>query len=215
SRSPAVPPPADSRRGHRVGAGRGGGGDRTRDRKVHDVQPVRRPHRVRPGGRRTELGQPVPPVGAAGGARRVVRTASVGSVTPVRLAPPVRGRGRAVGRTVAGYRPSAVRSVARPMRVTPLLRPPEPPLSPSRRDVRRRGEEAEEWSCAYCDSSFGQMAVAEVDHIRPLANGGVHEWRNLAPACSECNRSKGPCDVTSWLAEIAGEGFTQQAGATT
>ncbi|MEU3729954.1 HNH endonuclease signature motif containing protein [Streptomyces sp. NPDC033538] len=94
------------------------------------------------------------------------------------------------------------------MRVTPSLRPPEPPLSPSRRDVLRRWEEAEEWSCAYCDASFTQMVVAEVDHIRPLARGGLHEWFNLAPSCGACNRSKADRDVATWLTESAGEGFT-------
>ncbi|WP_079030511.1 HNH endonuclease signature motif containing protein [Streptomyces ambofaciens] len=87
------------------------------------------------------------------------------------------------------------------MHTTPSLRPPEPPLFPSRRDVLRRWEESEEWSCAYCDAAFTQMVVAEVDHIRPLAKGGVHDWANLAPACAACNRAKADTDVVSWLAQ--------------
>ncbi|WP_446750261.1 HNH endonuclease [Streptomyces sp. MH60] len=105
--------------------------------------------------------------------------------------------------------------MARPIRVTPSLRPPEPPLSPSRRDVLRRWEEAEDWSCAYCDASFTQMVVAEVDHVRPLARGGVHEWLNLAPACATCNRAKGDQDVVSWMSKSAGEGFTSHARSVT
>lgn len=87
------------------------------------------------------------------------------------------------------------------MRITPPLRPLEPPAGPSRRDILRRWEEAEEWSCAYCDSAFTQMVVAEVDHVRPLAKGGVHQWFNLAPSCGPCNRAKADTDVVHWLAQ--------------
>lgn len=129
-------------------------------------------------------------------------------MTPFRPAPPTEGRLATVTRTVAGSRPFAVRSVDRPIRTVPSLRPVEPPVFPSRRDVLRRWEELDDWSCAYCDSPFGPMVVAEVDHIRPLAKGGVHEWFNLAPACALCNRVKGDRDPLSWLSEIAGHGNT-------
>jgi hypothetical protein len=55
------------------------------------------------------------------------------------------------------------------------------------------------WSCAYCDCAFTEKVVPEVDHIRPLAKGGVHEWSNLAPACASCNRLKADQDVAVWL----------------
>ncbi|MFF9525407.1 HNH endonuclease [Streptomyces achromogenes] len=97
-----------------------------------------------------------------------------------------------------------MRSVVRPIRTTPPLRPPEPPVQPSRRDVLRRWEELDEWSCAYCDHSFGQMVVAEVDHIRPLAAGGVHQWFNITLACAECNGAKSARDLAEWLAETPG-----------
>ncbi|MEU1254829.1 HNH endonuclease signature motif containing protein [Streptomyces chartreusis] len=101
------------------------------------------------------------------------------------------------------------------MLITPSLRPPEPPLYPARRDVLRRWEEFEEWSCAYCDSAFGPMVVAEVDHVRPLASGGLHDWSNLAPACARCNGLKADRDVTEFLSETAGESFTVEGGSTT
>jgi 5-methylcytosine-specific restriction endonuclease McrA len=97
------------------------------------------------------------------------------------------------------------------MRVTPSLRPVEPPLSPSRRDVLQRWEELDEWSCAYCDVPFTQMVVAEVDHIHPLAKGGLHDFHNFAPSCAPCNRAKGDTDVVTWLTKSAGESLTVDA----
>ncbi|MFD9442111.1 HNH endonuclease [Streptomyces sp. NPDC060001] len=94
------------------------------------------------------------------------------------------------------------------MHITPSLRPPEPPLYPSRRDALRRWEELEWWSCAYCDTDFGEKVVPEMDHVRPLAKGGLHEWFNLVPACVGCNRAKSDRDVVEWLLETAGQGST-------
>jgi 5-methylcytosine-specific restriction endonuclease McrA len=47
-----------------------------------------------------------------------------------------------------------------------------------------------------------------VDHVRPLAKGGAHEFFNLAPSCGTCNRAKADQDVTDWLDETTGEDFT-------
>ncbi|MEV7425204.1 HNH endonuclease signature motif containing protein [Streptomyces sp. NPDC091212] len=96
------------------------------------------------------------------------------------------------------------------MRFPPFLRPLDPPHGPSRRDVLRRWEELEWWSCTYCDAPFGGMVVAEVDHIRPLAKGGLHIWVNLAPSCRDCNRSKGDRDMTDWLVVLAGQLDTER-----
>ncbi|MFF3140858.1 HNH endonuclease [Streptomyces sp. NPDC057927] len=95
------------------------------------------------------------------------------------------------------------------MRITPCLRAPEPPVYPSRRDVLRRWEELEWWSCTYCDCGFDGMVVPEVDHVRPLAMGGLHEWSNLVPACASCNRSKADQDVGQWLLKTPGHGSTE------
>jgi 5-methylcytosine-specific restriction endonuclease McrA len=59
------------------------------------------------------------------------------------------------------------------------------------------------------------MVAAEVDHIRPLARGGVHEWSNLAPACAGCNGAKADRDISDFLSETAGESFTVNDGAIT
>ncbi|MFJ3248368.1 HNH endonuclease [Streptomyces sp. NPDC086782] len=101
------------------------------------------------------------------------------------------------------------------MHITPLSRPVAPPVGPSRRDVLRRWEELECWSCTYCDVPFGQMVAAEIDHVRPLAHGGVHAWSNLTPACSECNRSKADLDVGMWLANTRGQSLTDGASSAT
>ncbi|WP_138905950.1 HNH endonuclease [Streptomyces chryseus] len=130
-------------------------------------------------------------------------------MTPNRLGAPTAGRGGGVARTVAQNRSGGRRTVTRPIRITPPLRPCDPPQGPSHRDVLRRWEELEWWSCTYCDRPFGQMVVAEVDHIRPLARGGVHEWWNLAPSCRDCNRWKSDTDVMAWLV-LAGHLATER-----
>ncbi|MGI5404177.1 HNH endonuclease [Streptomyces sp. CA-135486] len=91
------------------------------------------------------------------------------------------------------------------MCITPPLRAPAPPQGPSHGDVLRRWEELEWWNCTYCDASFTEMVVAEVDHIVPLARGGVHEWFNLTPSCRECNRLKSDRDMSDWLGVSAGQ----------
>ncbi|MGW6638514.1 HNH endonuclease [Streptomyces cyaneofuscatus] len=90
------------------------------------------------------------------------------------------------------------------------MRAVEPPSGPSRRDVLRRWEELEWWSCVYCDAPFGPMVVAEVDHVTPLARGGVHEWPNLAPACAGCNQAKADRDMSDWLRFLAGQLDTER-----
>ncbi|OSC76480.1 hypothetical protein B5180_01615 [Streptomyces sp. BF-3] len=130
-------------------------------------------------------------------------------MTPRRLPAPTGQRLTVVDRTVAGKRPSAVRSARRPCPIGPPMRAMEPPSDPSRRDVLRRWEELEWWSCVYCDASFGPMVVAEADHITPLAKGGVHAFVNLAPACADCNRAKSDLDMSDWLALCAGQRGTE------
>ncbi|MEU8840277.1 HNH endonuclease signature motif containing protein [Streptomyces roseus] len=88
----------------------------------------------------------------------------------------------------------------------PPLRPIDPAHGPSRADVVQLWEELEWWSCAYCDADFGGAVIPEVDHVTPLAKGGLHEWSNLAPACAECNRLKSDRDMADWLSVLAGQG---------
>lgn len=110
----------------------------------------------------------------------------------------------AVARLMAGNRRTVGRYASRPMRIMPPLRPAEPAHGPTRADVVRQWEELEWWNCTYCDASAGATVVLEMDHITPLAKGGVHEWTNLQPSCAECNRLKADRDVAEWLSLAAG-----------
>lgn len=48
--------------------------------------------------------------------------------------------------------------------------------------------------CAYC----GALADT-LDHVRPLARGGLTARTNLVPACSSCNLAKGHSDALEWF----------------
>jgi 5-methylcytosine-specific restriction endonuclease McrA len=41
--------------------------------------------------------------------------------------------------------------------------------------------------CAYCGKSSKKLTV---DHMVPLARGGIHDVSNIVPACLSCNTSK-------------------------
>lgn len=48
----------------------------------------------------------------------------------------------------------------------------------------------DKFTCQYC----GRMApdvVLEIDHIKPVAEGGENDMLNLITSCSDCNRGKG------------------------
>jgi 5-methylcytosine-specific restriction endonuclease McrA len=49
--------------------------------------------------------------------------------------------------------------------------------------------------CAYC----GRGGKLEQDHVVPLSRGGGHVPENIVPACSFCNRSKGPKLISEWV----------------
>jgi 5-methylcytosine-specific restriction endonuclease McrA len=41
--------------------------------------------------------------------------------------------------------------------------------------------------------------MATIDHIKPLALGGLHEWANVQLACARCNFSKGAIEAIGQL----------------
>ena len=44
--------------------------------------------------------------------------------------------------------------------------------------------------CVYCAAPL-DFEIATIDHVFPLAKGGVHAPGNLVAACGRCNRLKG------------------------
>lgn len=48
--------------------------------------------------------------------------------------------------------------------------------------------------CAYCGGA-GDM---EIEHIKPISKGGLHDIGNIVPACSRCNTSKKDKEMESW-----------------
>lgn len=49
-------------------------------------------------------------------------------------------------------------------------------------------------ACAYC----GSNGPLHLDHVEPLARGGLHTPDNLVPACQRCNLSKLAKPVEAW-----------------
>jgi len=47
--------------------------------------------------------------------------------------------------------------------------------------------------CIYCGAK-----AQHLDHVIPIARGGLHKIGNLAPACAKCNLSKSAKFVTEW-----------------
>lgn len=63
--------------------------------------------------------------------------------------------------------------------------------------------------CRYCAARGRAEAATTVDHIVPVARGGLF-WSgdNLAPACASCNYSKADTPLDEWLAGGCGtDGF--------
>ncbi len=44
------------------------------------------------------------------------------------------------------------------------------------------------WRCTYCGRRTHDLSP---DHVRALAKGGTNEWRNIVPACPQCQLRKG------------------------
>lgn len=58
--------------------------------------------------------------------------------------------------------------------------------------LRRRVAEAARYRCGYClTSQENSGAQLEVEHVQPLAHGGLPDEENLWLACSWCNSYKG------------------------
>jgi 5-methylcytosine-specific restriction endonuclease McrA len=64
----------------------------------------------------------------------------------------------------------------------------------SRDEFLSYSEEIDQWTCAVC---WG--APEHVDHVVPIARGGLNEVGNLQWLCAPCNLSKGARLMSEWL----------------
>lgn len=51
------------------------------------------------------------------------------------------------------------------------------------------------FTCQYCGRSAPEV-ILEVDHIKPVAEGGTNDILNLITACRDCNRGKGKTELS-------------------
>ncbi len=59
-------------------------------------------------------------------------------------------------------------------------------------------------TCAYCKKTIS-LENRTVDHVKPLATGGLHNLENLVMACGPCNFRKGSLSVEAFLERINNE----------
>lgn len=60
--------------------------------------------------------------------------------------------------------------------------------------VRFRIFHRDGFTCQYCGRKPPDV-ILEVDHIRPVANGGANDEMNLVTSCADCNRGKGATNL--------------------
>lgn len=59
-------------------------------------------------------------------------------------------------------------------------------------------------SCLYCAAKLTKLNRV-VDHMQPIALGGVHSASNVAQVCFKCNMAKGSKSWSEWLSQLAPE----------
>ncbi|MFD7829934.1 HNH endonuclease [Kitasatospora sp. NPDC059803] len=71
-------------------------------------------------------------------------------------------------------------------------------LRDRKESIRRNVSQRFGRHCAYCPP--GLATPGEVlDHVRPVARGGLTEIANLRWACRDCNTDKGDMLLTEWI----------------
>ena len=55
--------------------------------------------------------------------------------------------------------------------------------------------------CTYCGCEI-HIKEMQVDHMKPLANGGKDTFDNMYPACRSCNHRKGASSVESFRQQV-------------
>ena len=61
---------------------------------------------------------------------------------------------------------------------------------------------AERPLCVHCEARGVVTAAEEIDHVRPLEQGGTNDVDNLQPLCKSCHQTK-----TTGRAPIGLDGF--------
>jgi hypothetical protein len=67
------------------------------------------------------------------------------------------------------------------------------PVAPRRISKRARFYvlKRDQFKCVYCGATPSETVFLEIDHVRPIAEGGTNHISNLVAACRDCNRGKG------------------------
>ena len=77
------------------------------------------------------------------------------------------------------------------------------PVFDSKKVAQKFKELAQENFCYWCSKPFTITRKQEIDHIIPLARGGLHSPENLVASCKACNLSKGSKLYWEWDKELA------------
>lgn len=74
---------------------------------------------------------------------------------------------------------------------------------PKRGNWKRQLFHRDKWLCQYCGIQVQgrdqyQTNAATVDHVIPLADGGMSIQSNMVTACKGCNLGKGDLSLAEW-----------------
>lgn len=62
----------------------------------------------------------------------------------------------------------------------------------------------QDFRCFYCRHSLWKEGrfIYDVEHMTPLARGGLHDWRNVVLSCGPCNRRKHTRTADEFVEEV-------------
>tara|TARA_R110000824_G_scaffold310561_3_gene497831 strand:- start:52 stop:621 length:570 start_codon:yes stop_codon:yes gene_type:complete len=63
------------------------------------------------------------------------------------------------------------------------------------------------WHCGYCNKRMRERDCT-IDHIVPVSQGGITEWKNVVISCSKCNNRKGNRTIEESGLELKTEIYT-------
>ena len=71
----------------------------------------------------------------------------------------------------------------------------KPKRKPISKKLRFEVFKRDSFTCQYCGRKAPDV-ILEVDHIKPVSDGGTNTILNLVTSCQECNRGKGKTSLT-------------------